>query len=245
MAKKKTASTIETIKEGVPIALTDVVKKLGLRAKPGDKILFTRVNQGAFMATIEKPVTIKVKKSDDIIFSREVPSTFFEEELDKYNKEKKLTNKAETSNSLIAFAKIGLSTFYDIVKAHYHISDRMVRRYISRGLIPPPERHGKNAFYEEFKSDVFSYLNVIDTLKKRYNLSLDDIEVIINNYRDQIVALDFILSDIEIEYNKPRRISPYYVWIRKRFLEIIKSKTVNLEKLNIKTIEREIKGKRS
>ena len=121
----------------------------------------------------------------------------------------------------------------------------MIRRYISRGLIPPPERHGKNAYYEELKTNVFSYLNVIDTFKKRYNLSLDNIEVIINNYRNQIVELDFILSGIEIEYNKPRRTSPNYIWIRKRFLERIQAKTEDLEKLNIKALEREIKRKKS
>jgi hypothetical protein len=51
------------------------------------------------------------------------------------------------------------------------------------------------------------------------------------------------LSDIEIEYNKPRRTSPHYVWIRKHFLERIQGKTENLKELNIKTIEKEIKLK--
>jgi DNA-binding transcriptional MerR regulator len=166
-------------------------------------------------------------------------------DLHKYKRDKKIPKMTKTSNDGIAFSKMSLSSFYDCVEGNYHISDRMVRRYIGRGLIPPPERYGKKAFYDEVRSNVFHHLNVIDTLKKRYNLSLDDIEVIVNNYRDQIVELDFILTDIEIEYNKPRRTSPYYVWIRKRFLEIIKSKTENLEKLNIKTIEKEIKRKQS
>ncbi|GAX61615.1 MerR-family transcriptional regulator [Candidatus Scalindua japonica] len=245
MAKKKIVSTTETIKDGIPIVLTDVVEKLGLQTEPGDKILFTRISQSAFMATIEKPVTKEIEKDDNTIYTGEISSAFIVEELYKYNREKKLSIKTEESKSLIAFAKIGIKTFYMIVEAHYHISDRMIRRYISRGLIPPPERHGKNAYYEELKTNVFSYLNVIDTFKKRYNLSLDDIGVIINNYRNQIVELDFILSGIEIEYNKPRRTSPNYIWIRKRFLERIQAKTENLEKLNIKALEREIKRKKS
>ncbi len=244
MAKKKIVSTNETIKDGSPIALTNVVKKLGLHAKTGDNILFTRISDVAFMATIGKPATTEFKKND-VLFTTEIPLDFIVSELCKYNKEKKVPNRLETTNSLIALSKIGLKTFYEIVEAHYHVSERMVRRYISRGLMPAPERYGKKAYYNESESDVFSFLNVIDTFKKRYNLSLNDIEMIVNNYRDQIVKLDFILADIETKFNKPRLPSPYYIQIRKRFIKIIESKTVNLEKINIKTIVKEIKGKQS
>ena len=244
MAKKKIANRTERIKDDVPIILTDVVEKIGLLAKPDDMMIFTRVNKDSFMATITQPVTKEIKKEEySIVNPTKLPPTSFVVDLYKYKREKKGQNKAIPRNMEVAVPKKDINTFYHNVEELYHISDRMIRRYIARGLMPPPERYGKRAYYDEAKSNVYSYLNIIDTLKKRYALSLDDIEVIINRYRDQIIELDLILADIEWKYNNPRRTSPYYVWIRKYFLERIQSKTENLEKLNIKAIEKEIKSK--
>lgn len=246
MTKKKCVSRTEEIINDIPKMLTDAVEKAGLRSEPGDKVIFSRLSKGVMMVKFGKAVTKEMKKEDfTIINPAKLPKTSFVTDLYKYKRNKKLPNKAKTSDMEIAFPRFPLSTFYQNVEELYHISDRMIRRYIARGLMPPPERYGKQAFYDESRSNVYSYLNVIDILKKRYALSLDNIEVIINKYRDQIIELDFILADIEDKYNNPKRTSPYYVWIRKRFLEIIKSKTVNLEKLNIKTIEKEIKRKQT
>jgi DNA-binding transcriptional MerR regulator len=242
MAKKKSLSRAEKIKKDIPPELTDLIGQLAEHALPGMKMMYTRVNEGGFIATYGMSAPIEMKKEEYIMSDAKLPITSVVIDLHKYKKGEKIPN---TSNKGVAFTKTTLSDFYEHVKAHYHISDRMIRRYISRGLIPPPERYGKNAYYDEAGSNVFSHLNVIDTLKKRYNLSLDDIEVIVNNYRDQIIELDFLLSDIEIEYNKPRQTSPLYVWIRKSFLERIQSKTVDLNKLDIKTIEKEAKKKQS
>ena len=243
MAKKKSESRAEKIRDNIPKALTDVVEMAGRSAKPGDKVMYTKMNEGAFVATYGLPVTKGMKKEEYIISPTKLPVTSVVTDLYKYKRDKKIPNMTKTSNKGVAFPKTPLHHFYEQVEVCYHLSDRMVRRYIGRGLIPPPERYGKRAFYDEVRSNVYHHLNVIDTLKKRYNLSLDNIETIVNNYRDQIVELDFILSDIEIEYNKPRRSSPHYVWIRKHFLERIQGKTENLKELNIKTIEKEIKLK--
>ena len=245
MAKKKLESRIERIRNNVPKVLTDLVEKIALQAKPGDKVMYTRMNDGAFVASLGQHVTKEMKKEEYIMNPTKLPITSFVTDLYKYKRDKKIPENTKTSNKGVAFSKTALHHFYEQVEATYHISDRMVRRYIGRGLIPPPERYGKKAYYDEVRSNVFHHLNIIDTFKKRYNLSLDDIEVIVNNYRDQIVELDFILSDIEIEYNKPRQTSPYYVWVRKHFLERIQGKTENLKKLNIKAMEKEIKRKQS
>lgn len=242
MATKKSVSRADRIKNSIPKELNDLFERIAVCAESGDKVMFTRISEGGFIASFGIPISIGMKKEAYIMNPTKLPITSIIIDLHKYKRDKKIR---KTSNKGVAFSKTTLSDFYEHVKAHYHISDRMVRRYIGRGMIPPPERYGKEAFYDEAGSNVFSYLNVIDTFKKRYNLSLDDIEEIVNNYRDQIVELDFILADIEIEYNKPRRTSPNYVWVRKRFLERIQGRTENLEKLDIKAMKKEIKRKQS
>ncbi len=136
-----------------------------------------------------------------------------------------------------------ITFFYEKVKRYFHISDRMVRKYISKGLIPPPDRQGKKAFYDLKKTKVWENLQVIKLFQSRYNMSLDDIKSLIDRYRDQIVDLDLKVLSIEQLYNKPTRPSPYYVDIRDRFLEKIQSNILFLKKLDIKDIENEITGK--
>lgn len=245
MDNQKPGNRIEKIRNSIPALITDVVEKASVNAKPGEKVLFTMIKEREYMASFSQSVTKEMKREEYIIIPTELSPICFVTDLYKYKKDKKIPIKTKAITKEIAFSKMKLYGFYEIVEGNYHISDRMVRRYIGRGLIPPPERYGKNAFYDQARSDVFSFLNVIDTLKKRYNLSLDDIEEIVNNYRDQILKLDFILADIESEYNQPRRTSPKYVWVKKYFLEKIQAKTENLDKLNIKTMEKEIKRKQS
>jgi len=242
MAKKKSVSRADKIKDSIPAELTDLFEQIAPHAKPDDKVMFTRISEGAYIASFGIPISEGMPKDEFIMSPTELPITSIIINLHKYKRDKKIP---KTSNKGIAFSKTTLSDFYERVEDHYHISERMVRRYIGRGMIPPPERYGRQAFYDEARSNVFSHLNVIDILKKRYNLSLDDIEEIVNDYRNQIVELDFIFTDIEIEYNKPRRTSPYYVQIKKRLLKKIQGRTENLEKLNIKDMEKEIKRKQS
>lgn len=245
MAKKKVQAISKVAKIGneIVIDLTEIIKKGKLPWKGGDKLLCVRINSDTAIMRFGESVTKEMKQEEYIMSSDELSKTATITEIDNYANGKKERRKAIDSTKEVAFQKATLSSFYEAVKSYYHISDRMVRRYISRGLMPPPERYGKKAFYDEARSNVYSYLNVIDTFKKCYNLSLDEIEVIINRYRDQIIELDLILADIEDKYNNPKHRSPYYVGIRKRFLEKIQKGKVYLEKLNIKAIEKEIKRK--
>lgn len=135
-----------------------------------------------------------------------------------------------------------ISYFYIAAKRYFHINDRMVRRYISRGLIPQPERKGRKAFYDTNKTPVWEHLQLIKLLQSRYNLSLDDIGALIDSYHDQIVVLNIKVLTIEKRYNSLMKPSPYYVEIRDRFLEKIQKDVLYLEKLDIEEIEKEIKG---
>jgi DNA-binding transcriptional MerR regulator len=245
MAKKTFYGEVKQIGNDLTVDITDLIKKGGLEAKTGDKVLLTRISPGGMTVTVGEPLTKEMKKEEYIMSSAKLSTTSVVEEVFKYVNGKKVRNKAMASSKIIVFRKTPLSSFYKIAKEHFHISDRMIRRYISRELMPPPERYGKKAFYDEARSNVFSYLNVIKTLQKCYNISLDEIEVIINRYRGQIIDLDFILADIEDKYNNPKRRSPYYVGIRKCFLKKIQKKSICLKKVDIKSMEKEIKSKQA
>lgn len=245
MAKKTFYGEVTKIGKDLTMDITDITKKGGFEAKPGDKVLITRIDPRSAIFTVGEPVTKKMKKEEYVMSSAKLPITSNIEEVFEYINDKKIRNKAMASDKTIAFRKTTLSCFYKIAKEHFHISDRMIRRYISRELMPRPERYGKKAFYDEARSNVYSYLNVIKTFQKCYNLSLGDIEVIINRYRGQIIELDFILADIEDKYNNPKSRSPFYIGIRKCFLEKIQKKSICLKKVDIKSMEKEIKRKQA
>ena len=136
-----------------------------------------------------------------------------------------------------------ITVFYDKVKRYFHISDRMVRKYISKGLIPPPDRRGKKAFYDLKKTKVWEHLQLIKLFQSRYNLSLDDIKNLIDKYRDKIVDLNIIVGAIERIYNSPTKPSPFYVDIRDKFLDKIQRDVLNLKRFDIKVIKNEVTGK--
>ncbi len=136
-----------------------------------------------------------------------------------------------------------ITIFYEKVKRYFHISDRMVRKYISKGLIPPPDRQGKKAFYNLKKTKVWEHIQLIKLFQSRYNLSLDDIKSLIDRYRDQIVDLNLIVGAIERMYNSPIKPSPFYVDIRDNFLDKIQGDVLHIKSLDIKGIKNEITGK--
>lgn len=116
----------------------------------------------------------------------------------------------------------------------------MFQKYVSRGLVPPPERDGKRKFYNMKESKVWEHLQVIYYFKNYYNLSLDDIGVLIDKYCDQIVELNLKVLVIDKRYNSLYRPSTNYVRIRDMFLEKIQGKTISLKKLNIEKIAKQI-----
>ena len=132
-----------------------------------------------------------------------------------------------------------MNDFYRLAKTYFRISGRMVRTYISKGLIPEPERHGRRAFYDIEKSKVWEHLQIIKRLQGYYDLSLDDIGTIINKYRNQIVDLNLKMIAIENKYHRSNQPLDKYIRIRDRFLEKIQ-KGVPLKELNIKDIEKEV-----
>ncbi|MGR3304392.1 MAG: hypothetical protein ACUZ8I_18105 [Candidatus Scalindua sp.] len=131
------------------------------------------------------------------------------------------------------------------VKRYFNIGERMFQKYVSRGLLPAPERDGKMKFYNMKESKVWYHLQLIYFFKNRYNLSLEDIGVLIDKYRDQIVELDIKVLAIDKRYNSLYRPSPYYVKIRDMFLEKIQEKTISLKKLNIEKIAKQIERESS
>lgn len=136
-----------------------------------------------------------------------------------------------------------MADFYRLTKSYFHVSSRTVRTYITKGLIPPPERQGRKAFYDIKKSKIWEHLQVINRLQNYHNLSLDDIGAIIDKYRKQIVDLNLKMMTIELTYHQPTRSLSNYIKIRNRFLEIIQEGVPNLKKLDIKNIAKEVTGK--
>ncbi len=136
-----------------------------------------------------------------------------------------------------------MADFYRLTKRYFHVSSRTVRTYITKGLIPPPERQGRKAFYDIKKSKIWEHLQVINRLQNYHNLSLDDIGAIIDKYRKQIVDLNLIMTSIELNYHRSTRSPSNYIGIRDRFLEKIQKGVPNLKKLDIKDIAKEVTGK--
>lgn len=144
---------------------------------------------------------------------------------------------------------ISVTEFFDNAEKRFHIKSRMIRLYISRGIIPAPERDGKKAFYDLEKSEAWECLEVTKRLQSLYRLSLDGIEALIGKYRDQIVDLNSKLALIENMYNRPiagpnlagSRLG--YVLVRDRFLEKITKDVLHLKHLDIKEIVEEVFGK--
>ncbi len=147
------------------------------------------------------------------------------------------TNKKVTPTTIWPIAY-----FYDLAKEHFHVNDRMIRRYITRGLIPPPEKDGKKAFYNPKKSKVWEFLQVVKRFQIYYNLSLDDIEDIIDKYRDQIHYLNLISALLEYEHNNPLKgPSPEYIIIRDSFLAKLREKnTHRLKATKIEGLEKKL-----
>lgn len=157
-----------------------------------------------------------------------------------------MKNEESKSNNIIPVIE-----FFDNAEKCFHIKSRMIRLYISRGIIPAPERDGKKAFYDLKKSKAWEYLEVTKKLQNLYNLSLDGIEDLIGKYRDQIEDLNSKLALIENMYNRPisgpklvgSRIG--YVLVRDRFLEKISKDVLYLKKLDINEIVEEVWGSSS
>jgi len=136
---------------------------------------------------------------------------------------------------------VPLSEFLPSVKRHFNLGERMFQKYVSRGLVPPPERDGKCKFYNMKESKVWGHLQLIYYFKNRYNLSLDDIGVLIDKYRNQIVDLNIKVQMIDKRYNSLYMPSPYYVKIRDMFLEKIQDGTMSIKDMKISIKNEEVK----
>jgi DNA-binding transcriptional MerR regulator len=134
-----------------------------------------------------------------------------------------------------------LSEFLPRVKRYFNLGERMFQKYVSRGLVPPPERDGKSKFYNMKESNVWEHLQLIYYFKNRYNLSLDDIGVLVDKYRNQIVDLNIRVVAIDKRYNSLYRPSPCYVKIRDMFLEKIQGGTMSIKDMKISIKNEEVK----
>lgn len=147
---------------------------------------------------------------------------------------------------------------YKIIETKLGLPKRVVRWYVTIGLIPQPERNGRKSFYDLKKTNLLDRLRAIKLLQNDFKYQLEDIKGILDKVAGEDIGtlltnLECLIKDYPLYvpikifshkkkmHVKKKVIEAQHALIWHQFLSQLEKGTLNFKTFNLLELIRAIK----